>query len=257
MTQIHSTAIVDKKAELGENVIVGPYAVIEPEVTIGNGTHIRSHVVLGSGTTIGENCNIYSGAVIGTVPQDLKFGNEKTFVTIGDNTTIREYATVNRATTHSYYTRVGNNCMLMAYSHVAHDCQLGNNVIIANSVNMAGHVLIGDFVGIGGLSAIHQFVHIGAHSFIGGMMRISKDVPPFILAMGEPLTYAGLNTVGLKRRGFKDESLTQLKRAYKVLYRQNLTVKEAIAAIDNEFEKNPEIVELLNFLKDSDRGIIR
>ncbi len=257
MNQIHPTAIVDSKAEIGNNVIIDPFAVIEPEVSIGDGTHIRSHVVIGSGTTIGENCQIFSGAVIGTVPQDLKFGNEKTFVTIGDNTTIREYATVNRATTHSYYTRVGNNCMLMAYSHVAHDCQLGNNVIIANSVNMAGHVIIGDYVGIGGLSAIHQFVHIGAHSFIGGMMRIAKDVPPYILAMGEPLTYAGLNTVGLKRRGFKEQNLTLLKRAYKVLYRQKLTVKEAILTIDKEFEKIPEIVELLDFLKGSDRGIIR
>ncbi len=257
MTKIHPTAIVDKNAEIGENVTIGPFSIIDADVRIGDGSDIHAHVVICSGATIGKECKIFSGAVIGSEPQDLKFDDEKTFVTIGDKTTVREYATVNRATNDSYYTRVGDNCLLMAYSHVAHDCQLGNNVIIANSVNMAGHVIIDDNVGVGGLSAIHQFVHIGAHAFIGGTSAISKDVPPYILAMGDPLSFGGLNKVGLSRRGFDSVMLSELKKAYKILYRQNLTVEQAIKSIEAEFKKSTEIETLLNFLKGSERGIIR
>ena len=257
MTQIHPSAVIDSKAEIGEDVQIGPFAVIEADVKIGDGCEIHPHAVIASGTTIGSKSRIFSGAVIGTIPQDLKFDNEKTFVSIGENTTVREYATVNRGTNHSWTTRVGDNCLLMAYSHTAHDCQIGNNVVIANAVNMAGHVVIEDHVGVGGMCAIHQFVHIGGHSFIGGMSAIKKDVPPYILAMGDPLTYGGLNSVGLSRRGFTPEVLSLLKKAYKVLYRQNLTIDQAVEKIEQEFEMVPELSRLLDFLKGSERGIIR
>lgn len=257
MSQIHSQAVIDPNAEIGDDVVIGPFAVIESEVKIGNGSVISPHAVISSGTTIGDNCKIFSGASIGTVPQDLKFENEKTYVTIGENTVIREYATINRATTHSFYTQVGNNCLVMAYAHVAHDCQIGNNVILANSVNMGGHVIIEDFVGIGGLTGIHQFVKIGEQCFISGMSKVPKDVPPYILAMRDPLTFAGLNKVGLKRRGFTDIELSQLKKAYKIIYAENHTVKEAIRKISDSVELTPHVNHLIEFLGSSERGIIR
>ncbi|HID39824.1 MAG TPA: acyl-ACP--UDP-N-acetylglucosamine O-acyltransferase [Calditrichaeota bacterium] len=257
MTRIHPTAIINKDAQLGEGVVVGPYSVIEDDVLIGDQTEIAYHAVIASGSRIGKNCRIFSSAVIGTRPQDLKFGEEKTFVEIGDNTTVREFATINRATTHSYTTNIGSNCLIMAYAHVAHDCKIGNNVVIANAVNMGGHVIIGDYVGVGGLAAIHQFVHIGCHSFIGGASKVKKDVPPYILAMGEPLTFAGLNKIGLQRRGFDNETLRSLRRAYKVIYKENLTITEAIANIEENFEPTPEIQHLIEFLRGSERGLIR
>ncbi len=257
MTHVHETAVVDTKAELGENVVVGPYAVIEGDVCIGADTRVGPHAVIAAGTRIGERCRIFSSAVIGTVPQDLKFGEERTFVDIGDETTIREFATINRATDYSYHTRVGSNCLLMAYAHVAHDCQIGNRVIIANAVNMGGHVIIDDFVGIGGLTAIHQFVKIGAHAFIGGGLRVQKDVPPYILAMGEPMRYGGLNTVGLKRRGFSNESLEQIKQAYKHIYRQKLTLGQATQTIRTHLPPTTEVNNILKFIEESDRGLLR
>ena len=257
MVEIHPTAIVDPEAQLGVDVKIGPYAIIEKEVVIGDGSRIGPHALIASGATLGKNCRVFSGAVIATEPQDLKFSNEKTFVEIGDNTTIREFATVNRATSYSYYTRVGNNCLLMAYSHVAHDCHIGNYCTIANSVNMAGHVIIGNYVGIGGLTAIHQFVHIGDHAFIGGGLRVSQDVPPFILAAGEPIRFAGLNAVGLRRRGFTRHQLDILKQAYHIIYRQNLKLKEAIEKIEQTLEPSAEVQKIVEFLKQSERGIIR
>jgi UDP-N-acetylglucosamine acyltransferase len=257
MTNIHPTAIVDKGARIGEDVNVGPYTIIENKVTIGNNTHIASNALIASGTILGEHCKIHHGAVLGTNPQDLKFEDEETFLQIGNNTTIREYATLNRGTTHSIYTRVGNNCLIMAYAHVAHDCQIGNNVIMANSVNLAGHVIIEDFVGIGGITPVHQFVRIGEQSFIGGGFRVPKDVPPYILAMGEPLRFAGLNKTGLQRRGFSNETLSQLNQAYKILYRQNNTKNEAIDIISEKYSEVPQVMHLVEFLKKSERGIIR
>jgi len=257
MNRIHPTSIIDPKAELGKDVQIGPYTIIESNVKIGNGTQIASHAVIAKGTTIGRNCKLSVGAVIGTDPQDLKFEDEETFVEIGDHTTIREYATINRATSYSYTTRVGNHCLIMAYAHVAHDCQLGNNVVIANAVNMAGHVIIEDFAGVGGLTAIHQFVRIGTQSFIGGGLRIPKDVPPYILAMGEPLTYGGLNSIGLKRRGYTAEDSANLKRAYKILYRENLTLQEAVQKIVSNLGDRPVLKDLIRFLQGSERGIIR
>ncbi len=257
MTRIHPTAIVSKKAEIAENVVIGPFSIIEDNVKINDGCKIASHVLIANGTELGKNCKIHNGAVLGTEPQDLKFENEKTFLQVGENTTIREYATLNRATTHSYYTRVGNNCLIMAYAHVAHDCQVGNNVVLANSVTLAGHVIIEDFVGIGGLTPVHQFVRIGTQSFIGGGLRIGKDVPPYILAMNEPLKFAGVNKIGIERRGFSPETISIIRQSYKIIYRQNNTVKEAIEKLSTEFSETPEAMHIVSFLKSSERGIIR
>lgn len=257
MTKIHPTAIVDTKAELGDNVEVGPYSIIEDDVMISEGTKIQSHALIAAGTRLGRNVFVGKGAVLGTKPQDLKFKNEKTYLEVGDNTVIREFATLNRGTSYSYKTVVGKNCFLMAYIHIAHDCIIGDNVIISNAVNMAGHVVIEDFCGIGGLTAIHQFVRLGQHCFVGGGLRIPKDVPPYILAMGEPLRYGGTNHVGLSRRGFSEEVLLEIKRAFKLIYRSNLTVSEAVSRIEETLKPLPEIKNIIEFIKKSERGIIR
>ena len=257
MVNIHPTAIVDAAAELADDVIVGPFAVIENDVVVNSGTRIASHVLVAAGTRIGKDCRIFNGAVLGSEPQDLKFGGEKTTLEIGNNTTIREFATLNRGTTDHWKTVIGNNCLLMAYSHVAHDCSIGNNVILANSVNLAGHITIDDFVGVGGVTPIHQFVHIGKHAFIGGGLRVPKDIPPYILAMGEPIRYGGLNSVGLKRRGFSDELLAKLKKAYRFIYQSNLLLDDALKKIEDEIEPVEEITYLVSFFRDSERGVIR
>lgn len=254
---IHETAVVHSKAELGKNVEIGPFTIIEDDVSIGDGTKIAAHVRIASGTRVGNDCNIFHGAVLGSIPQDLKFAGEVTTLEIGHGTTIREYATLNRGTSDRWKTIVGNGCLLMAYSHVAHDCILGDNVVIANSVNMAGHVILEDYVGVGGITPIHQFVRIGKHSFIGGGYRVPKDVPPFILAMGEPLQYAGLNLVGLKRRGFNSKTLTALKSAYKIIYRQNLNLEDALKKIEQDIEQFEEVKYLVSFYRNSERGVIR
>lgn len=255
--EIHKSAVVDPKAEIGSNVKIGHFAVVEADVIIGDDCEIGSATLIASGTTIGSGCKVFHGAVLGTIPQDLKFGGEKTTLEIGNNTTIREFATLNRGTKDRWKTVVGDNCLLMAYSHTAHDCHLGNNVVIANSVNMAGHVTIEDFAGIGGMSGIHQFVRIGKHTFIGGGLRIHKDVPPYILAMGEPLRFAGLNKVGLKRRGFSDESLTLMKEAYKIIYQTSLILKDALQKAEDELEPTEEILNILSSFRESERGVIR
>jgi len=257
LTNIHSTAIVDPKAELSENITVGPFSVIENDVMIGEGTKIQSHALIASGTRLGKNIFVGKGAVLGTQPQDLKFKNEKTYLEVGNNTVIREFATLNRATSFSYKTVIGENCFLMAYSHVAHDCVLGNNVILSNAVNMAGHVSIEDFAAIGGMTAIHQFVRVGQHCFVGGGLRIVKDVPPYILAMGDPMQYGGTNYVGLSRRGFNEKVILEIKRAYKLIYKSNYTVNEAITKIEETLQQLPEIRNILEFVKKSERGLIR
>lgn len=255
--QIHSTAIVNAKAELGKNVCVGPYAIIEENVMIGDDCTIAANALIAAGTRLANNCKIHYGAVLGTIPQDLKFKDEKTTLEIGEQSTIREYATLNRGTTDHWRTIIGNNCLLMAYSHVAHDCSIGNNVIIANSVNIAGHVIIEDYVGVGGVVPIHQFVRIGKHSFVGGGYRVPKDVPPFILAMGEPLRYGGLNLVGLRRRGFEENTLSIIKKAFKIIYRTNLNLTDALTKIENELEQVNDLKYLVSFFRNSERGVIR
>ena len=254
---IHKTAIISSKADIGKKVTIGPYTVIEDDVVINDGCEISSSALIASGTRLGKNCRVFHGAVLGTIPQDLKFGGEITTLEIGENTTIREFATLNRGTEDRWKTVVGNNCLLMAYSHIAHDCRLGNNVIIANSVNMAGHVTIDDFAGIGGVSPVHQFVRIGKHAFIGGASKVSKDVPPFVLAMGEPFRYAGLNRVGLTRRGFSDATLSTIKDAYRIIFQSNLNIKESLQRVNDEIELIDEVQDILKFFQDSDRGIIR
>ena len=256
MSDIHPTAIVDSRAQLDSGVVVGPYCVIEPEVVVGDGTVIGPHVHLARGTRIGRKCRIFTGATLGSIPQDLKFEQEESLLVIGDRTTIREYATLNRGTKESGKTVVGSDCLLMAYSHVAHDCVIGDHCILANAVNLAGHVVIENWASIGGMVPVHQFVRIGQHAFVGGGYRVPKDVPPYILAVSEPLQYGGLNSVGLKRRGFSDESLRQLKRAFRILYKSNLNVSQAVTELQALPAKSPEVQNLLTFIEGSSRGII-
>lgn len=256
LVKIHPTAIVDPQAKIGENVEIGPYSVIAGDVIIGDDCKIKSHVFIDAGTRLGKGIVVAKGAVLGTEPQDLKYNGEKTFLEIGDFTRIREFVTLNRGTIHSYKTVIGESCLIMAYAHVAHDCVIGNHVIIANAVNMGGHVVIGDYAGIGGVTAIHQFVHIGQHSYIGGGLRVTKDVPPFVLAMGEPLRYGGTNFVGLSRRGFRNETILEIKRAYRFVYQSRVPLKEVLIKIEQELRPLPEIKAIVEFIRHSERGII-
>lgn len=253
---IDEHAIVSPDAKLGNNVCVGPFSIIESDVTIGEGTAIASNALIAAGSRIGKNCQIFHSAVIGTIPQDLKFEGEYTTVKVGDNTVIREFCTVNRGTIDLGETVVGSNCLLMTYSHVAHDCIIGDNVILANSVNMGGHVTIDDFAIVGGLVPIHQFVRIGRHSFIGGGFRVDKNVPPYILAAGNPLKYMGLNSLGLRRRKFSRDILSKIKSTYKTIYQSGLNKSQALDQIKPEAENTPEVMEVYNFLLNSERGFI-
>ncbi|MGH7493299.1 MAG: acyl-ACP--UDP-N-acetylglucosamine O-acyltransferase [bacterium] len=254
--KIHPTAIVDPQAEIGEEVEIGPYCIIEGNVRIAHGCRLKPHVHLASGTRLGEHCQVFTGAVLGTVPQDLKFENEETTLEIGDHTVIREFATLNRGTHERGRTTIGSHCLLMAYTHVAHDCDVGNHCILANNATLAGHVVIEDHAGFGGMVPVHQFVRIGKHSFIGGFYRVAKDVPPYILAMGEPLTYAGLNSVGLRRRGFSEETLSVLKHTYRIIFKGRLNVSQAVQRIRENGTLIPEVQEVLAFIEKSERGII-
>lgn len=253
---IDPRAAVSPKAVLGTNVRIGPFAVVEDDVVIGDGSWIGPTAVISSGTRIGKDCKIYNGASVGGPPQDLKFKGEPTMLEIGDRTVVREFATLNRATADSGVTRVGADCLLMAYTHVAHDCQLGNHVILANCAALGGHVVMGDWAIIGGLTPVHQFVHIGEHTMIGGGFRVPKDVPPFILAGDEPLGFERLNLLGLRRRGFSDKVIGLLDTAYRILYKSNLNVSQAVQRIRSEVELVPEVERILAFIGSSKRGII-
>jgi UDP-N-acetylglucosamine acyltransferase len=253
---IHPTALINPKARLGENVSVGPYAVIEGDVAIGDGTTVASHALISGGSRLGKECRIFHGAAIGGPPQDLKYKGEPTTLELGDRTTVREFATLNRGTVESGKTIVGNESLIMAYAHVAHDCRVGNQVIIANCAALAGHVTIDDWVIVGGLTPIHQFVRIGAHALIGGGVRVSKDVPPYVLAAQSPVVFEGLNLLGLRRRRFSAATIELIDKAYRLIYRSNLNVSQAIARIKDELELVPEIQKLLEFVSSSKRGII-
>lgn len=257
MPKIHPTAIVDSKADLADDVEVGPFSIIEGDVQIDSGSQIHSHVLVAEGARIGRNCSVHHGAVLSTKPQDLKFKGEKTTLEIGDGTVIREYADLNRGTVDRGKTVVGRNSFLMAYTHVAHDCFIGDHVILANGVQLAGHVTIENHVILGGLVPVHQFCTIGQHSFVGGGYRVPQDVPPYILAAGEPLGYKGLNITGLKRRGFDKESIRALHRCYRLLYQSNMNRTQALKAIQSEVPSIPEIEIVLKFIEKSKRGIIR
>jgi UDP-N-acetylglucosamine acyltransferase len=253
---LHPTALIDPKAQLGKDVEVGPYTIIEAEVVIADGCKIGPHALLASGTRLAQDVQIYNGAVIGTQPQDLKFKGETTIVEIGPRTIVREFATIHRGTSATGKTTVGADCFLMAYCHIAHDCVLGDKVILANSVNLAGHVHIEEWVTIGGVVPVHQFVHIGKHSFIAGGTRVPKDVPPYILAANEPLKYAGLNAVGLRRRGFSAVQLEAIRRAYLLIYNSDLNVSQALQRLKAENAITPEVQDIIDFIEHSERGII-
>ncbi len=254
---IHHTAIIHEDAKLADRVKVGPYSIINQGTEIGAGSEIGSHVLIDSKTRIGKNCKIHHGAVLGTLPQDLKFKGEDTFVTIGDGTIIREYATLNRGTEYRGKTVVGKNCLIMIYAHLAHDCLLGDHVILANSVNVGGHVEIGDWAIIGGVVPIHQFVKIGAHAIVGGGFRVQKDVCPYALVAGYPLKTMGLNRIGLQRRGFPEKTMQILERTFRILFKSKLNTTQAVEKIKSEVELVPEVQTVLDFIAKSDRGIIK
>lgn len=257
--KIHPTAVVSPDANISEGVEIGPYTIIGLDVNIGKNTIVGPNVVIDAHTDIGEGCRIFQFASIGAVPQDLKFRGEKTRVIIGNNNTIREFATIHQATSADIgVTMIGDRNLLMAYTHVAHNCKLGNNVILSNAVNLAGHIHIEDFAIIGGMSGVHQFTRIGAHAFIGGASGVTKDVPPFILVSGSYAKPYGLNMVGLKRRGFKEETIRALKEAYKLIFRSSLLLATAIEKVKNEVEDFPEVRDLVDFIEHrSTRGICR
>lgn len=257
-THIDPRADVSTKAELGNNVTVGPFAVIEAGAVIGDGTSVAANVLIGCGARIGTDNQIHHGAVVGHAPQDLKYKGEPTTCEIGDRNVIREYATIHRGTVETGRTIIGNDNLLMGYVHIAHDCVLGNNIIMSNAAMLAGHVHVDDYAIIGGVTPVHQFVHIGAHAMIGGGLRVPKDVPPYVRAAGEPLVFAGLNSVGLRRRGFSRETIDLLDRAFTILYNSKLNVSQAVAKIrdDVALTQSPEVANLLEFIARSKRGII-
>jgi len=257
VAQIHPTAIVDPGAELASGVTVGPYSIIEGRVVIGTDTRIGPHVIIKEFTTIGAGCRIFQFAVLGEIPQDLKFRGEESSLIIGDNNTIREFATMHRGTAGGGgITRIGNGNLFMAYTHVAHDCQVGNGVIMSNAATLGGHILVEDHAILGGLSAVHQFCHIGRHAFIGGCSAVHRDVPPYAMAVGNRAKLVGLNLVGLKRRGFTEGALQALKRAYELLFLSEINLKEAMDRIRQESPDIPEINHLLRFIETSERGLL-
>jgi UDP-N-acetylglucosamine acyltransferase len=248
---------VHPTAKLGKDVRIDPFAVIHENVEIGDGTWIGSNVSIFPGARVGKNVQIYPGAVISAVPQDLKFAGEETYTYIGDNTIIREYVTINRGTAAEGKTVVGSDNLLMAYVHVAHDCIVGSHCILANGVTLAGHVIIDDFAIIGGLSAVHQFVHIGSHVMISGGSLVRKDVPPFAKAAHDPLAYVGINSVGLRRRGFSNDAISNIQELYRILFVRGVNTSNALAAIEQEIPASTERDTIVQFVKSSSRGLMR
>jgi UDP-N-acetylglucosamine acyltransferase len=240
---------IHPNAKIGENVTISPFCYIDENVEIGEGTWIGPNVTIFSGARIGKNCKIFPGAIISGIPQDLKFKGEETTAIIGDNTVIREFVTINRGTSYAYKTEIGSNCLLMAYVHIAHDCILGNNIVLANNVNLAGHVQIHDHAIVEGMVGIQQFVHVGMHTFIGAMTLIRKSVPPYVKAAREPLSFIGVNAIGLRRRGFSEESVNIIKEIYRILFVKGLKFNEAIQEIQNEIPNTEEKSTILNFIQ--------
>lgn len=250
-------SVIAPSAKLGEGVEIHPFSHIHDNVEIGDRTIIHSNVTIYPGARIGADCEIFPGAVIAVIPQDLKFQGEDTTVEIGDRTKIRECVTIHRATADKWVTKIGSDCLLMTYVHVAHDCQIGNNVILASYVGLSGHVRIDDFAIIEGKAAAQQFVHIGAHAFIGGASLIRKDVPPFIKAAREPMTYAGVNSVGLRRRGKTEAEVRVIEDVYRILYVQNTNLTKAIQQVLDTMPEHPLRDEIISFIQHSDKGVIR
>ncbi|NQT75685.1 MAG: acyl-ACP--UDP-N-acetylglucosamine O-acyltransferase [Candidatus Omnitrophica bacterium] len=255
--KIHPTALVDKKAKLADDIEVGPYAIIGPDVEIGGSTKVGAHVVIEGYTSIGKGCRIFTGAVLGSIPQDLKYKGVKSFLKIGGNNTIREYATLNPGTSEGSATDIGEDNLLMAYSHVAHDCKVGNGCVIANNGTLAGHVTLEDKAVIGGLTAIHQFTRVGKMAIIGGCSKVVQDIPPFSTCDGHPARVYTLNAVGLQRAGVTKEAQSALKKAFKFLFNSGLTFKNAAEKIKEGVEGCEEVDYLLDFIKNSKRGVCR
>jgi len=254
-TRIHASAIISPDAQIGEGVDVGAFAIVGDGCMIGDGCVIGARATLERNVRLAANVKVGLGSVLGGDPQDLKYRGEATIVEVGEGTTIREYSTINRGTADSYRTTVGRHCFIMSYVHLAHDCHVGDNVIISNGTQLAGHVTVEDFATISGLSAAHQFVRIGAHSFVGGCSRVAKDVPPYLKAVGNPVKLYGLNSVGLQRRGFPDETVRELKRAYRLMFRSELNVSQALERARAELRPLPEVTGFLRFIEESQRGI--
>ncbi len=256
--KIHPSAIIGKEVFLDEGVEVGPFSIIEGRVRIGKNTKVGARVTIKGNTTIGENCRIYEGAVLGEEPQHLRYEGEESEVIIGDNVIIREYVTVHRGTKlDKMKTVIGNDCMLMTYCHVAHDCILGRGVIMASYSGLSGHVEVGDYAFIGGLAGVHQWTRVGAFAMVGGMSGVTRDIPPFTLASGPHAELYGINVKGLERRGFTRERIEQIKRAYRILFKSGLLIREAIEKLRKHFEGNSDIEELISFIESSKRGIAR
>ncbi len=253
---IHPSAIIDKDAVIGANVSVGPGAIIGPRCFVGDGCVIAAHAVLEEYVRLGTEVTIGIGTILGGLPQDLKFKGEETWVEVGDRTVIRDYSTVNRGTSQSFKTTVGSDCYLMTYVHLAHDCHVGNGVIISNGTQLAGHVTIEDKAILSGLIAVHQFGKIGRYAFIGGMARVNKDVPPYVKAVGNPIKLYGLNSIGLARNGFTPEVIHELKKAYRLFFRSELNIAQALEQARAELSMSPEVKAFVDFVDDSQRGIV-
>ncbi len=253
---IHPTAIVAPEAELAADVEVGPFAIVGPAVTVGPRGKIAARAILEQNVRMGADCRVGTGSIVGGAPQDLKYAGEETWVEVGEGTVIREYCTINRGTTQSRRTTLGKQCLVMSYVHIAHDCHIGDRVILANGVQLAGHVTIETCATISGLTPVHQFVKIGAYAFVGGMSRVTKDVPPYTKAVGSPMKLYGLNAVGLQRHGFSAEAVAELKKAYRLFFRSGLNISQALDRSRTELAPLPEVTTFLQFIEESGRGVL-
>jgi len=254
---IQPLAYIHPEAKIANNVVIEPFATIYKNVEIGEGTWIGPNVTIMDGARIGKGCRIFPGAVISGIPQDLKFDGEETTAEIGDNTTIRECVTINRGTKDRWKTRVGKNCLIQAYSHIAHDCIVGDNCIFSNSSTLAGHITVGDYVVLAGMVAVHQFCSIGSHSFIAGGTLVRKDVPPFVKAAREPIAYVGINSVGLRRRGYSSELINEIQDIYRTLFVKHNNLTKALGIIETEFKPTEIRDEILDFVRNSNRGVMK
>jgi len=253
---IHETALISQNSIIGKNVSIGPYCIIEDDVIIGDNTKIDTHTIIKQYSSIGQNNHIFSHCIIGEIPQDKKYDGEQTNLIIGNNTVIREFCTLNRGTKDSGTTRIGDNCLLMAYVHIGHDCIINNDIILANGVQLGGHVFIDDYAIVGGLTPVHQFCKIGAHSLVGGGLRVVQDIPPFIIANGQPLRFSGINSLGLRRRKFSANQRSNIKKAYKIIYNSNHNTSQALDKIKSDLNAKNEISTIIDFIENSSRGLI-
>jgi UDP-N-acetylglucosamine acyltransferase len=254
---IQPLAYIHPGAKIADNVEIGPFTTIHDNVEIGEGTWIGSNVIIMEGARIGKGCKIFPGAVISGIPQDLKFDGEETTAEIGDYTTIREHVTINRGTKDRWKTVVGKNCLIQAYSHIAHDCIVGDNCIFSNSSTLAGHITVGDYVVLAGMVAVHQFVQVGSHAFIAGGTLVRKDVPPFVKAAREPIAYVGINSVGLRRRGYSSELINEIQNIYRTLFVKHNNLTKAMGIIETEFTPTEVRDEILGFIRNSNRGVMK